>query len=394
MLKDALFIAWHDASILLRQRETLLWTFLMPALFFYFIGTVAGGGGVMSGGISTPLAVVVEEDAGFLADEVVLRLEQQDYDVTRFDAGVPRVDPETGAELTPDGWSRRLTVPSGFTADVLAGEPRELSFDGGDGGGLGAGFDEFRLHRGAYTVLADVIAAAGGAGGAALTAADVEAVRTAPRSLVLDVSSAGARAVAPTGFDQSVPGTMVMFTMIVLLTGGATMLLTERKEGLLRRLASSPMSRESIVLGKWLGKLALAAIQIGFAMLLGAVAFGVDWGPNLPVLLLVMACYAGFLAALAILLGNFAKSEGQAIALGVLSANVFGALGGCWWPIEITSDTMQRVALFLPTGWAMDALHKLVFFGQGADSVYPHVIGMALGTLVLGKVCARTFRFQ
>ena len=28
---------------MLRARETLLWLFVMPILFFYFIGTVTGG---------------------------------------------------------------------------------------------------------------------------------------------------------------------------------------------------------------------------------------------------------------------------------------------------------------------------------------------------------------
>jgi len=50
--------------------------------------------------------------------------------------------------------------------------------------------------------------------------------------------------------------------------------------------------------------------------------------------------------------------------------------------------------MFLPTGWAMDALHELVSFGGEASSVLPHVLGMFAGALVLGKVAARVFRFQ
>ena len=47
----------------------------------------------------------------------------------------------------------------------------------------------------------------------------------------------------PIGFSQAVPGTMVMFTMLVLLTSGAVTLVVERDQGLLRRLASAPISR-------------------------------------------------------------------------------------------------------------------------------------------------------
>ena len=44
-MRAALFLARADLVHLLRQKETILWTFLMPALFFWFIGTVTGGGG-------------------------------------------------------------------------------------------------------------------------------------------------------------------------------------------------------------------------------------------------------------------------------------------------------------------------------------------------------------
>ena len=42
MLRDALYIARMDAGYLLSRRETITWTFVMPVVFFYFIGTITG----------------------------------------------------------------------------------------------------------------------------------------------------------------------------------------------------------------------------------------------------------------------------------------------------------------------------------------------------------------
>ena len=70
--------------------------------------------------------------------------------------------------------------------------------------------------------------------------------------------------------------------------------------------------------------------------------------------------YGSLAAALGMLLGNFGRTEGQVIGLGVMASNVFAGLGGCWWPIEITPLWTQRLALAFPTGWTMDALHKLM----------------------------------
>jgi ABC-type multidrug transport system permease subunit len=108
----------------------------------------------------------------------------------------------------------------------------------------------------------------------------------------------------------------------------------------------------------------------------------------------VLAVYAGLIGFLGILLGSLARSEGQAVGIGVLASNVLAALGGCWWPIEITPGWMQHLALFLPTGWAMDALHRLVNFGASPASVLPHVAVMAGAAAVAAALSARVFRFQ
>ena len=76
-----------------------------------------------------------------------------------------------------------------------------------------------------------------------------------------------------------------------------------------------------------------------------------DWGPNLAMVIVVLASWAMFCASAGLLLGSIAKTEGQASGLGVLLSNLLAALGGCWWPIEITPDWMQFLQKLLPTGW-------------------------------------------
>ena len=58
-MRTIIFIAWNDAKFQLRQGSTLVWIFVMPPIFFYFIGTVMGGfSGSVSGGQATPVVVV------------------------------------------------------------------------------------------------------------------------------------------------------------------------------------------------------------------------------------------------------------------------------------------------------------------------------------------------
>jgi ABC-2 type transport system permease protein len=185
-----------------------------------------------------------------------------------------------------------------------------------------------------------------------------------------------------------------MFTLLVLFTSGAVSLTIERNQGILRRLASSPMSRGSVVLGKWGARMAIGVVQIAFAMIAGTVLFRVGWGPNLPMVVLVLLVYGSLAAALGMLLGNFGRTEGQVVGLGVIASNVLAGLGGCWWPIEITPLWTRRLALAFPTGWTMDALHKLMNFGASPVSVLPHVCVTAVAALAAGYILSRKFRFQ
>ena len=378
MLRDALYLARKDLRQMFRLRETWAWAFVMPVIFFYFIGTVTGGFGRPRSAVER-IGLSAPADAGFLLDQFVTRLEALGYKVERVDA-----------QKLP-GYTRRITVPAGFTASVLAGKQAVLKLSRA-GGGLNADYDEMRVKRAAYAVLADLIVALKDNGQA--TPAAFEKLAAAPHPITLSVVAAGKRQTIPTGFQQAVPGTMVMFLLLVMFTSGSVSLLHERKEGILLRLASTPMSRGAVVLGKWLARWTLGLIQIAFAMLAGSLLFKVDWGPHLAAVVAVLVAYGALAAAGGMLLGNFGKSEGQVIGLGVIASNILAMAGGCWWPAEITPMWAQRAGLALPTGWAMNAMHKLVSFGDAPLSVLPHFLAMTLSALAAGYILSRRFRFQ
>ena len=256
----------------------------------------------------------------------------------------------------------------------------------------GADFDQLCVSRAVYTVVADLAVLQ--ASGQPVTADAFKALASAPRPLTLTVTSAGRRRDPPSGFSQAVPGTMVMFTMLILLTSGAILLVVERQAGLLRRLASTPITPGSIVLGKWISRMALGLVQLAFAMTVGRLVFGVDWGPSLPMVILVLVMWAAFTASLALLLANVARTMAQMAGIGVLTSMVLAALGGCWWPIEITPKWMQSLSLAMPTGWTMDAMHKLVNFGYDWTAALPHVAILAVASVVCAWGGAKIFRYQ
>jgi len=375
-LSGAFFLARKDLAILFRSKETYLWAFVMPVLFFYVIGTITSG---FAGGppARDKIGLVVPPDAGVLAAQLAGRLNRAGLDVVQA--------PDAAKQ------SASLTLPAGFSASLEAGRPVELDYRHVDQG-MQAGYGLIRVQRAIYGTLADLVVLA--QDGKSVSAETLAARLKEPLQLTLSSEPATHRRTAPVGYDQSVPGTMVMFGLLVMMTSGSVHLLLERKSGILRRLASSPMPRAAVVLGKWGSRFTLGAIQLAFAALTATWWLHVHWGPSPIWIAIVLLSFIALSTTLGLLLGNECQSEGQVIGIGVVVSNVFAALGGCMWPVEITPEWTQKLALILPTGWAMDALHKLMIFADPPASVLPHIGILLATTLAAALLLARRFRFQ
>ena len=55
---------------------------------------------------------------------------------------------------------------------------------------------------------------------------------------------------------------------------------------------------------------------------------------------------------------------------------------------------MQFIQKLLPTGWTMDALHKLISFQSGAASTFPNVVILLVGALAVGMIAVNRFRYE
>jgi ABC-type multidrug transport system permease subunit len=378
MLRDALFLARKDLRHFVRLPQVWIWTIVMPLALSYVVGSLMP----FANGIGRDrIALWAPAKAGFLADEVARRLSAAGFQVVRV------ADP---ARLKQNLLS--LSIPDGFTDSVLQGPPAEIELTS-YAYGIQSAYDRYRVQRAVYSVLGDLVVLS--KLGHAPQPADFAALASQPRKITLRVESAGNPKVLVLGFQQAVPGFIVMFTLLVSLNAGGMLLVVERRLGILRRLASTRVSRGAVVGGKLLALAAVGLVQVGFAMIAGTYVFGVYWGGrNLWAVALLLGAYLISCSALALLAGTLARSEGQSQAIGIITTMVLASLGGCWWPIEITPPWMRQFSMLLPTGWAMDGLHKLLSYGAAPVSILPHIAALLSLACLAGWISYRRFRFE
>lgn len=207
------------------------------------------------------------------------------------------------------------------------------------------------------------------------------------------VDSQAVRASASRGSELQAPANtqyslgFAVFFVLNIAFGGAGGLLEEREHGTLRRLLVAPASRTEIIGGKVAGVAAMGAFEAAVLVGFGALLFGVPWG-SAPLAVaavlgsLVLAC-----TALGIMFSVLVRTRGQLSAISPALTTAMAMIGGCYWPIEVTPDYMQKMALFTPTGWAMVGLKNTVARGLGLETVLVPcavLLGMAVVFFAIG----------
>jgi ABC-2 type transport system permease protein len=176
-------------------------------------------------------------------------------------------------------------------------------------------------------------------------------------------------------FSYVAPADLVLFMGITLLVLSAGQVET-KQSGMLRRLAAAPVRQRTIVAAQVANKLVIATAQAIGLLFLGVEVFGVHWGNPLAVALIVVFL-ALSLAGLSVLVGVWAKTQEQAIALSVVVGIAFGMLGGCMYPLDVVGNAVRMVGHAVPQAWAMDAFVKLIYHHAGIVSVLPEIGALA-----------------
>lgn len=362
-MKHIFDIGHNDLRLFLRKRSSLVWLFVMPMAFVYFMGFANRGPGKPYN--RTPPVVIENHDTQFLGRVFLDELGAQ---------GMWILDP-TNRETA----ARVIEIPADFTQKILAHEQSKIGFFQRDAAAeADAALIEVRLFRALIAInshLLEVTADTNSPG--QLTEEKLRAAMKRRDPVTLAAHFAG-RKPMPTGFSFSLPGNLVMYLMMNLLVFGGVTVAAERQYGVIRRFMIHPVTRMEIVQGKIYGLMLLGAVQIVFFLLVGRFVLGVNIGANLPAVTVTLLVFAWVAGSFGVLIGSVLAAEDRVIGVSVLASLLMAALGGCWWPLEIASPTQKTVALFLPTGWALKALHQVISFGSGFDAVL-----MPLGVLLL-----------
>ncbi len=388
--------------ILAIVRADFLQEFNSPAALIFFLvlplvftaSVSAGLSGIMGGAetpseITVPMAVVFD-DEGPLVDIFVEALEANRLEVNAADA------------LPSDGFG--LIIPEHFTERVIQGESTTLTLqvDGSDNRSVAVqqAVDAALVQFG----TAGAVAVAGTEEMARHNAFAGDADRESySEQLLIDVINvlddppAEAQTTWATYVEevamanhtqQASAGQLVTWVQITLLATSAV-LVNERVNGTLQRLVVMPTARATILTGKLAARLLMGLLQMTILLLSGVLLFNVSWGQDFLAVSIVSLAFALAVTGLGLLLATLVKTPAQAGSATTGLAMLLAAMGGAWWPLEVTPTLYQQVVQILPSTWAMRAYTRILAQGAGLQALWLELsvlLGFAVLFFVLGIV--------
>ncbi len=379
-MRSIIAIAWNDIRIELADKSTLLFFVLLPLVFTTIIGLALGNlyGPTTENGDTRYVVAVADEDQSAYSQDLIRLLE--DSPVIR-----PVVDTASAGmkRFTEENLPAFLTIPSGFGEQLSRNEPASLDVLVPTNANVALTVQEAikssSRHLDAAVQIADQSVTLANEKRAfespaaqdeyrqqGYTAA-LDLVSNPPVTIHTTVSSA-TQNVIPSGFEQSSPGQLVTWVMTTLL-GGSVVFVVERQEGTLRRLLISPNRKATILFGKILGRFGLGILQMVMMITFGALVLNVNWGQSYPALGVMLVAFGLAGTAMGIMLAAFSRTSSQASGFSILFSMLLAALGGAWWPLEVTPIAYQNVVKILPTTWAMKGFTDVIVRGQGIQGI-------------------------
>lgn len=357
-------IAWRTLRVALLDKKNLLMMFLMPLAFSLVFGLLLSPSG-NGGGDKLPLALYVADNHP-ITTILVDRLQANPNLVIRDMATEAALQTEVQGSQVVAG----LLVPAGFGEQVRAGRVpiakllREVDTN------------LFVIVEQELQSLFTQFASAG------VTANQLQDVPGADpwqdifvRALaawddpVLGVESTpiGSKEPSIKGGTHIGIGFTIMFVMMAI-SMAAGCVLEEREWGTWSRILAAPVEKGQLMAGYVLGYFGLGWFQLGILMLLQKLIFGTEFGGGwgmvaLASSLILCAVSLGMLMAVTV------KTFQQQQAVAAIVLNITSMLGGLFFPIEMFSPALMKIAMLTPQFWARQGFVDLVLRGSSSWSV-------------------------
>ena len=355
------FKSWY------RSKSNIFWTIAFPLLLIVLFGAIFGNGSTkfdlylqnqdLSANTPTPYSqayIGVLNNTGAFNIHMVAagQTVQQALDFVKNDA-----------QLHNRG-QRLLVVPAGFASELSATKKANISlyFDQSDQASQSLKGIVFAATNSYASNLSN-----------STTSIDIQQQNLVTRNIRY--------------IDFFIPGVIGMTLLTTGVFGAVNTNGRYRELKIIKKLATTPLSKIEWILGMVGYQMILATISLIVILFFGYAIFGVTATIDIYTVGLVVAAALLF-PGIGMVLANFVKEAESADAAANAITFPMMFLAGTFWPRETLPDIMKIIANFMPLTYVNDGLRDALIYAEPAQALTNTIIALGLATffIVLGSI--------
>ncbi|HEY3316286.1 MAG TPA: ABC transporter permease [Bacillota bacterium] len=396
-------LAKKDVLLILRDRKALMLIIVMPFILTAILGGALGGmfrepASAIGGAFSL---MVANQDRGEVGGYLVKAFQADDLKALLTPKPVATRD-EALAAVDKKEARVALVIPADFSERVLKGEPAaievyqhpESPLRGSIVEAIATAFTDHLSAVGTATttgvniwVKSGVVRPQDLAQAAAALAGQLQAVGEQAGLQQVRYQPVEPRK-GVTAFQYYAAAMAVMFCLFATTSSGSRSFLTEREDGTLPRLLTTPTPGWQIVAGKLVGTFLNAVLEMVTLIVATTLIFRVSWGHSpLGLAVMVLAVSLGA-SGVAIFIASISRNSKIADLISMLFIQLSALIGGSMVPLSTLPEGARKVSLFTFNGIANNAFVSIME-GRPLSVIVAPALILAVAGLALALIGSR-----
>ena len=187
--------------------------------------------------------------------------------------------------------------------------------------------------------------------------------------------------------DFFVPGLIGMTLMTTGIFGAIGWNTRNRELGILKKLATTPLSKFEWIIGVVLFELVMCAVSTVVILTVGVLVFNLRVLPNIYSIILIAAGAITF-PGIGMVIARFVKETDSADAAANAVSFPMMFLSGSFFPLEMMPDFLREIAKVLPLTYLNNGLRDSMVYGNASSALYNTAILLVVGIIfiILGSL--------
>ncbi|MBI9068337.1 MAG: ABC transporter permease [Salinivirgaceae bacterium] len=188
------------------------------------------------------------------------------------------------------------------------------------------------------------------------------------------------------------PGIMViLISMIGIFISGLN-LVREKEIGTSEQLNVTPMKKHHFIIGKLLPFLLIGLFELGFAVLLGKLFYGVPLVGSVWVLVLFTFVFLLVVLGIGLFISTMSDTQQQMMFIAFFVIIVFILLSGIFTPLESMPTWVQKFNYINPITYFMKVIRMVMLKGSGFMDLIPEFISLSIYAVIILSLA--TWRYK